>query len=195
MSKYNTIIYILRMSTAVEQVVACVLVTQRVPSPVGTGFLGKVSFSGFSSPVRQMSGNFRPQGPRISFDRRNHHSIFAFLGWLSVCLVCIVFHVCAVSEVAPALGWSFIRAVPPCPCVIKKVSMWSTVSFPPPTGRGSVRPGRRGSRKGTYCIRGRLNLDNEMRHLTDTQGQACLNLWSETTQDRAQIKDTHPVPG
>ena len=45
-----------------------------------------------------------PQGPRISFDRRNRHSIFALLGWLSVCLVCIVFHVCAVSEVAPALG-------------------------------------------------------------------------------------------
>ena len=44
------------LSTAVEQVVACALVTQRarVRSPVGTGFLG------FFSPVRQMSGNFRP---------------------------------------------------------------------------------------------------------------------------------------
>ena len=109
-------------STAVEQVVARALVTQRarVRSPVGTGFLGEV-FSGFSSPVRQMSGNFRPQGPRISFGRRNHHSIFAMLGWLSVCLVCIVFHVCAVSEVAPALGWSLIRGGSPCPCVVKKV--------------------------------------------------------------------------
>ena len=48
------------LSTAVEQVVACALLTQRarVRSPVGTGFLGKV-FRGFSSPVRQMSGNFR----------------------------------------------------------------------------------------------------------------------------------------
>ena len=48
------------MSTVVEQVVACALVAQRarVQSPVGTGFLGEV-FSGFSSPVRQMSGNFR----------------------------------------------------------------------------------------------------------------------------------------
>ena len=41
-----------------EQVVACTLVMQqaRVRSPVGTGFLGE----DFSSPVRQMSGNFKP---------------------------------------------------------------------------------------------------------------------------------------
>ena len=47
-----------------EQVVACALVTQRarVRSPVGTGFLGEV-FRDFSSPVRQMSGNFRPPRP------------------------------------------------------------------------------------------------------------------------------------
>ena len=68
-----------------------------------------------------------PQGPRISFGLRNHHSIFALLGWLSVWLVCIVFHVSAVSVVAPALGWSLIREGPPCPCVVKKVSMWSIV--------------------------------------------------------------------
>ena len=56
------------MSTAVEQVVACALVTQRarVRSPVGTGFLGEVFFLGFSSPVRQMSGNLRPtRSPNI----------------------------------------------------------------------------------------------------------------------------------
>ena len=56
-------------STAVEQVVACALVTQRarVRSPVGTGFLGEV-FRGFSSPVRQMSGNFRPpRSPNITW--------------------------------------------------------------------------------------------------------------------------------
>ena len=43
------------------QVVACALVTQRarVRSTVGTGFLGEV-FRSFSSPVRQMSGKFRP---------------------------------------------------------------------------------------------------------------------------------------
>ena len=51
-----------------EQVVACALVTQRVRvrSPVGTGFLGEVFFGGFSSAVRQMSGNFIPtRSPNI----------------------------------------------------------------------------------------------------------------------------------
>ena len=55
------------MSTTVEQVAACTLVTQRarVRSPVGTSFLGEV-FSGFSSPVRQMLGSFRPpRSPNI----------------------------------------------------------------------------------------------------------------------------------
>ena len=49
-------------------------VTQRarVRSPVGTSFLGEV-FRGFSSPVRQMSGSLKPQGPRISFGRHYHH--------------------------------------------------------------------------------------------------------------------------
>ena len=54
-------------STAVEQVVACALVTQRdrFRSPVGISFLGEV-FRGFSSPVRQMSGRFRPtRSPNI----------------------------------------------------------------------------------------------------------------------------------
>ena len=49
------------------QVVTCAPVTQRarVRSPVGTSFLGEV-FSGFSSPVRQMSGSFRPpRSPNI----------------------------------------------------------------------------------------------------------------------------------
>ena len=119
----------LKMSTAVEQVVACALVSQRarVRSPVGTSFLGEV-FSGFFSHLSDICQEILgPQGPRISFGRRNHHSIFALLGWLSVCLVCIVFHVCAVSGVAPALSWSLIREGPPCPCVVKKVCMWSIV--------------------------------------------------------------------
>ena len=53
-----------KLSTAVAQAVACAPVTQRarLRSPVGTGFLGEV-FRGFSSPVRQMSGNFRPTRP------------------------------------------------------------------------------------------------------------------------------------
>ena len=48
----------IKASTAVGQAVACAPVTQeaRVRSPVGTSFLGEV----FSSPVRQMSGGFRP---------------------------------------------------------------------------------------------------------------------------------------
>ena len=120
-----------KLSTAV---VACALVTQRaqVRFPVGTGFLGEV-FRGFSAPVRRQE-TLGPQGPRISFGRRNHHSIFALLVWLSVCLVCIVFHVYAVSDVAPALGWSLIRGGPPCPCVVKK-SMYVIHSLIPSTDR------------------------------------------------------------
>ena len=51
------------------QAVACAPVTQRarVRSPVRTSFLGEVFFGeGFSSPVRQMSGSFRPpRSPNI----------------------------------------------------------------------------------------------------------------------------------
>ena len=64
-------------SIGVEQVLAWAPVTQRarVRSPVGTSFLGEI-FRGFSSPVRQMSGSFRPQGPRISSGHHNHPSSF-----------------------------------------------------------------------------------------------------------------------
>ena len=58
-----------------EQVVACALLTQRarVRPPVGTGFLGEV-FRGFSSPVRQMSGNFRPpRSPNIIWSSSSFH--------------------------------------------------------------------------------------------------------------------------
>ena len=54
-------------STAVGQAVAWAPVKQRVRvrSPVGTSFLGE-GFSGFSWPVRQMSGSFRPpRSPNI----------------------------------------------------------------------------------------------------------------------------------
>ena len=58
------IIYILLRdaSTAIEQAVVCVPVAQRVRirSPVGASFLGEVFFRCFFSPVRQMSGSYRP---------------------------------------------------------------------------------------------------------------------------------------
>ena len=104
---------------------------------------------GFSSPVKcqEVLGS---QGPRMSFGRRNHPLIFASLKWMGAWMVCIVLRVCVVSEVAPALSWSLIRGGLPCPSVVKKVCVRSIVSFTPPTGRGSVRPGRHGSRKSTY---------------------------------------------
>ena len=55
-------------STAVGKVVACA--PGLVPR---SGQVSWVSFfRGFSSPIRQMSGSFRPQGPRISSDHHNH---------------------------------------------------------------------------------------------------------------------------
>ena len=96
---YNTRIeFGIRLSTAVEQVVACALVTQRarVRSPVGTGFLGEV-FSEFFLTCKT--------------NVPEYHLAVAIIIPYSPCwddcvcaLVCIVFHVCAVSEVAPALG-------------------------------------------------------------------------------------------
>ena len=67
-----------RFLTAVEQVVACALVTQRaqVRSPVGTSFLGEV-FQGFSSPVRQMLGSFRP--PRSPNIICHHYHPYSFI--------------------------------------------------------------------------------------------------------------------
>ena len=53
------------LSTAVGQAVTCAPVSQRarVRSPVGISFLGEV-FLVFFSPVRQMSGSFRPPRSR-----------------------------------------------------------------------------------------------------------------------------------
>ena len=65
-------------SIAVGQAVACTPVMQLawVRSPVGTNFLGEV-FWGFSSPVRQMSGSFRPpRFPNIIGHHYNHQSSF-----------------------------------------------------------------------------------------------------------------------
>ena len=59
-------------STAVEQVVACALVTQRarVRSPV---ILGEVFFGVFPHECQEALG---PQGPRISFGHHYHPSSF-----------------------------------------------------------------------------------------------------------------------
>ena len=46
-------------------------------------------FRGFSSPVRKCQETLGPQGPRLSFGRRNHHSIFALWDdW--VCAWCVL---------------------------------------------------------------------------------------------------------
>ena len=66
-----------------------------------------------SRPWDKCQETLGPQAPRprTSFGRHNHHFIFALLEWMSVFLVCIVFHVRVVSEVAPAFSWSLIRGV------------------------------------------------------------------------------------
>ena len=68
------------MSTTVEQAVACAPITQqaRVRSQLGTSFLGEI-FRGFSSPVRQMSGSFRPTWSPNTNWPYNHPFIFALL--------------------------------------------------------------------------------------------------------------------
>ena len=109
-------------SINVEQTVACAPCKQRVRdrSPVRTSFLGEV-FSGFfltcKTNVRKLQAY---KGHRISFGRYNHLFIFTLLEWMGAWMVCIVFNVHLVSEVAPALIWSFIRGRPTCPCVVKK---------------------------------------------------------------------------
>ena len=68
-----------------------------------------------------------PMVPRTSFDHHNHPyhvRLVTMNEWVNG----IVFNVCVVSEVAPALSWSFIWGGPPCFCVVKKVCMWSKVN-------------------------------------------------------------------
>ena len=94
-----------------------------------------------------MSGNFRStRSPNVIWTSYSSLN-FRLVGMNEYVPVCIVFHVCAVSEVAPALSWSLIRGGSPCPCVVKKVCMWYKDEFPPPTGHGYVRSGGRVSRK------------------------------------------------
>ena len=61
------------LSTAVGQSAACALVTQQARVRIRSGQVSWVRFfRGFFSPVRQMSGSFRPQGPWISFSHHYH---------------------------------------------------------------------------------------------------------------------------
>ena len=62
-------------------------------------------------------------------------------------MVYIGFNVRVITEMAQALSLSLIRGGPPCPCVVKKSMYVIPSSFPLPTGRDPVRPGRRESRK------------------------------------------------
>ena len=103
-----------------EQVVACALVTQwaRVRFPVGTGFLGEFFFfRSFSSPVRQMSGSFRP--PKVP----DYHLAVVIIIPYSLCCepgVSCLSCLCCLGG-GPGIGLiSLIRGGPPCPSVVKK---------------------------------------------------------------------------
>ena len=58
-------------------------------------------FGVFPHLLNKTQESLSPQGPQISFGRHNQPFIFTVLAWM----VCIVFHVRIVSEVAPALSW------------------------------------------------------------------------------------------
>ena len=75
---------------------------------------------GFSSLEEKYQEDLGP-GPGIQFGRHNYPFIFALLEWMVTWMVCIVFNVLVVSEVAPAFNWSLIRGGSPCSCVIKRV--------------------------------------------------------------------------
>ena len=113
------------MSNAVEQAVACELVTQRarVRSPVGTSFFGV--FPHLSDKCQEALG---PKRPRISFGRY-YLFVFALSEWMGAWMAYLVFHVRVVSDMAPALKWSLIRGGTPCPRVVKSsLCMWSKVN-------------------------------------------------------------------
>ena len=96
------------VSTVVEQVAACALVTQRtrVRSPVVTGFLGEV-FRGFSLPVKQMSGNVRPRRfPNIIWPSSSFH--IRLVG-MTECAWRVLSFMFVLSREAPAFDWSLIR--------------------------------------------------------------------------------------
>ena len=74
-----------------------------VRSPVGTSFLGEI-FSGFfftcKTNVRKL---LAPMAPRISFGYQNHSSHIGFVR-MNKSMLCIIFNVHVVSEVAPAFS-------------------------------------------------------------------------------------------
>ena len=134
-----------------EQVVACALVTQRarVLSRVGTGLLGEVFFRGFSSPVRRMSGNFRPpRSPNIIWPPSS--SFHIRLVGLTECVLGVYYLSCLCClRGGPGIELITHPGRPSMSLCVKK-SMYVIHSLiPSPTGRGSVRAGWRGSRKGT----------------------------------------------
>ena len=121
-------VLISRKSSAVEQVVACALVTQRarVRSSVGTGFLGEVFFGVFPHLSDKCQEPLGPQGPRISFGRRIHHSIFALLGWLGVCFVYCLTCLCCLRG-GPGIGPITHSGRPSMSLCGQKICMWSRV--------------------------------------------------------------------
>ena len=107
-------------------------------------------FRGFSSLVIQMSGNFKlPRSPNIIWPSSS--SFHISLVGMTEC----VFGVYCLSCSCCLSGDSGIKLIPhqgkPFMSFCGQKSMYMIHSLIPfPAGRGSVRPGRRGSRKGTY---------------------------------------------
>ena len=148
------------MSTAVEQAVWCAPVTKRarVRSPVAKSYLGDC-FSGVPSPARQMSGSFSPTRSQniIWLSSSFHIRLVGMNGCVNDVCVCVcvclcVYHLscsCCLGggpgiELIPHSGRLFMSL-----CGQKGIYVIQN-QFPLPTGRGSVRPGRRESLKGTY---------------------------------------------
>ena len=102
----------------------------RVRLPVGSIFLGEVFL-------------------RVSLHLSDKcQEALGLLEWMAAWMECWVFHVRVVSEVPrywadPSSGEASVSL-----CSQKKYAC--DPYYPPPTGRGSLRPGWRGSRKGTY---------------------------------------------
>ena len=70
--------------------------------PVRTSFLGEV-FSGFFLTCKTSATKlWAHKDTRTSFGHHNHPFIFTLLEWMGAWIVCIVFQVRVVSEVAPA---------------------------------------------------------------------------------------------
>ena len=134
-----------------EQVVACALVTQRarVRSRPGQVSWVRVFSRGFSSPVRQMSGNFRPpRSPNIiwpsslSFHLRLVGMTECVLG--VYCLSCL----CCLGG-GPGIGLiTHPGRLSMSLCGQKSMYVIHSL-IPSPDGRGYVRPGRHGPRKST----------------------------------------------